>query len=236
VDLGDVVSLAGLALRAGRRVEELPAAAGVEEPTLLQERARLASVIHEGITQVITNVAIQLEVLDQVMDDPERARAMTRSARTAVLEALDSLRTAIFEMAPPTAEWGELARGLERYVADVEAQWGLDIRYSVEGEPREVPAEPLGLAFAFAQEALTNLRKHAGTTVGEMGLIFEPRWVILTLCDRGVGFAPGTEDESGLREHQGLALMTTRTRLLGGRFEVRSSPGQGTCVSLRLPF
>jgi signal transduction histidine kinase len=202
--------------------------------SLLRERSRLASMTHEGITQVLTNVAIQLEVLDQVLEDPATARGMIRSSRTAVLEALDSIRGAVFEIAPAVPEWGDLANGLRRYAADFGAQWGLDVSYSVEGPAREVSADVLALAFAFVQEGLTNLRRHAHTTEGEVTLRFEPTGLSLSVCDRGVGFDRSDRQEHGFREQRGLALTEARAKLLGGRFEVRSSPGHGTCISLRI--
>jgi signal transduction histidine kinase len=203
--------------------------------SLLRERSRLASMTHEGITQVLTNVAIQLEVLDQVLEDPATAREMIRSSRTAVLEALDSLRAAVFEIAPAVPEWGDLATGLRRYTADFGAQWGLDVSYSVEGMVREVSADVLALTFAFVQEGLTNLRRHAHTTGGEVTLRFEPAGLSLSVCDRGVGFDRSDRQTGGFRQPQGLALAEARVKLMGGRFEVRSSPGQGTCISVRIP-
>jgi signal transduction histidine kinase len=203
--------------------------------SLLRERSRLASMTHEGITQVVTNVAIQLEVLDQVLEDPARARGMVRSSRTAVLEALDSLRGAVFEIAPAVPEWGDLATGLRRYTADFGAQWGLDVSYTVVGLAREVPADVLALTFAFVQEGLTNLRRHAQTTGGEVTLRFEPAGLSLSVCDRGVGFDRSVRQTHGFRQQQGLALTEARAKLMGGRFEVRSSPGRGTCISLRIP-
>jgi signal transduction histidine kinase len=224
-----------LAAVLSRTLAERRLAASVQQSTLAQERTRIASVIHEGLTQVLTNVAIQLEVLDQVSDDPDAAREMVRSARSAVLEALDSLRGAVFEMAPATPEWGDLATGLDRYVADYASQWGLDLTFEAQGESRDVPAELLALAYAFVQEGLTNLRKHAEASSGDVTLRFEPNWLSLSVCDPGVGFDPDGGRSVDFREHQGLALTRTRVTLMGGRFEVRSAKGKGTCIAMRVP-
>jgi signal transduction histidine kinase len=124
---------------------------------------------------------------------------------------------------------------LRRYAADFGAQWGLDVSYSVEGMVREVSADVLALAFAFVQEGLTNLRRHARTTGGEVTLRFEPAGLSLSVCDRGVGFDRSDRQRHGFRQQQGLALTEARAKLMGGRFEVRSSPGQGTCISVGIP-
>lgn len=202
---------------------------------LLRERARIGSVIHEGITQVLTNVAIQLEVLDHVLDDPEQARSMIHASREAVLEALDSLRSIIFDLTPPSEEWGDLVAGLERFVADFSAQWGVTVALDVVGEAREVDAEVTSLAFAFVQEGLTNARKHAQTDAATVRLAFTPRRLAVEIADDGVGIDPQAHEERSLRQHQGLKIMESRVRLMDGTFLLESAPGGGTRLRMEIP-
>ncbi|MGH2754516.1 MAG: sensor histidine kinase [Actinomycetota bacterium] len=209
-------------------------AAVIRNNALLQERARIASVMHEGITQVLTNVAIQMEVMDGVVDDPEAARKMLRSMRTAVLDALDDLRGAILELTPAAPEWTDLAGGLERFVGDFASQWGLQITYAVEGSVREADPEALALIFGFVQEALSNVRKHAGTAEAEVALVFEPGHLRLSVADAGKGFEPAEQAEDSFRQHQGIAIMRSRVRLAGGTMGVESKPGEGTVMWVEL--
>lgn len=202
---------------------------------LLRERARIGSVIHEGITQVLTNVAIQLEVLDHVLDDPEQARSMIRTSREAVLEALDSLRSIIFDLTPTSEEWSDLVGGLERFVADFSAQWGLSVALDVSGEPREVDAEVTSLAFAFVQEGLTNARKHAKTEAATVRLAFAQGRLAVEIADDGIGIDPQAHEERSLRQHQGLKIMESRVRLMDGTFQLESVPGGGTNVRMEIP-
>jgi signal transduction histidine kinase len=201
---------------------------------MLTERARIAGVIHEGITQVLTNVAIQMEVLDQVMEDPEAARKMVRAMRSAVLEALDSLRGAILELTPNAPEWTDLAGGLERFIGDFGAQWGLELTYNVEGTPRDVDPDVLALVFAFVQESLGNIRKHAGTEVASIGIDFQEETVAVTVEDEGKGFDPAEKAEEGFRLHQGLQIVRSRVRLAGGKLDIKSTPGKGTRMLLEV--
>ncbi len=113
------------------------AAAG--QHALLRERSRIASVIHEGLTQVVTNVAIQLQVLERHLDDPEKARSMVPESRNAVTHALDDLRGAIFELAPRGQGPDDFADGLARYVDDFCAQWGLDVTFEPWGTSARSP-------------------------------------------------------------------------------------------------
>jgi signal transduction histidine kinase len=209
-------------------------AAVIRNNALLQERARIASVMHEGITQVLTNVAIQMEVLANLVEDPDAARKMLASMRTAVLDALDDLRGAILELTPAAPEWTDLAGGLERFVGDFAAQWGLDIDYSVTGTVREADPEALALIFGFVQEALSNVRKHAETTKASIDLAFGPRDLKVSVADAGKGFDADSQKEDSFRQHQGIAIMRSRVRLAAGDMGVESSPGAGTVMWVEL--
>lgn len=201
---------------------------------LLTERARIAGVIHEGITQVLTNVAIQMEVLDQVMEDPGAARKMVANMRKAVLEALDSLRGAILELTPNAPEWTDLARGLERFVGDFGSQWGLTLTYAVEGTPRDVDPDALALVFGVVQEALSNVRKHSGVEEADVKLVFLEDEISVSVTDHGKGFDPTDRVEEGFRQHQGLQIVRARVRLAGGRISIDSEPGKGSTMTLEV--
>lgn len=212
-------------------------ASATRSNAMLQERARIASVIHEGITQVLTNVAIQMEVLDQLLMDTDAARTMLKSLRQAVLEALDSLRGAILEMNPTSPEWTDLSGGLERFTNDFASQWGMEVTFNVEGEARDVDPEVIAVVFGFVQEALTNVRKHAATTPTaptEVSVIFQEGKVEVTVSDHGPGFDPEGSEEAGFRLHQGLGLTRSRVTLAGGYFSLSSAPGEGTTLKLEI--
>ncbi|MEX2533275.1 MAG: histidine kinase [Nitriliruptoraceae bacterium] len=200
---------------------------------LLRERARIASVIHEGITQVLTNVSVQLEVLRHVAADPEQIRVMVGSSREAVLQAIESLRSVIFDLTPPNEAWSDLVTGLRSFVADFSSQWGVDTELTVDGEPRDVDAEIVSMAFAFVLEALTNVRRHAKTDAASVTLSFTPDRLILTVADQGKGVSE--PDDSDLRPHQGLGIVRSRVRLLNGTFLIESQPDRGTVVQVDVP-
>ena len=208
--------------------------AATRNNALLRERARIASVIHEGITQVLTNVAVQMEVLDKLLEQPEAARSLLVRNREAVLEALDSLRGAILELTPNAPEWTELAGGLERFVSDFAAQWGLDVSFTLQGEARDVDPEMVALVFGFVQEALSNVRKHAGTPAAAVVLSFRDSSLSVEVSDHGKGFDPAARTE-GFREHQGLSLTRSRARLMGASVDVDSAPGSGARLVLTAP-
>ncbi len=210
------------------------AAVETRRNALLRERARIASVIHEGITQVLTNVAVQLEVIRHVSQDPEQLQEIVDSSRHAVLQALESLRTVIFDLTPPDEEWTDLAAGLDGFVADFAGQWGLQVRMRLVGEARDLDAEIVSMGFAFVQEALTNVRRHAQATSATVTLTYDPDHVSIEVLDDGIGLQDRGADED-LRPHQGLSIVESRARLLDGRLEIVSTPGAGTAVRVEVP-
>lgn len=230
-EVQSIASLANLLDAASTRGRDTSA---TRNNAMLTERARIAGVIHEGITQVLTNVAIQMEILDQVMEDPEAARKMVRAMRAAVLEALDSLRGAILELTPNAPDWTDLAQGLERFVGDFGAQWGLELTYEVEGAPRDVDPDVVALVFGLVQEALSNIRKHAGVEEALVRLNFTDDSVSIEIVDEGKGFDPADRSDEGYRQHQGLQIVRSRVRLAGGRLAIDSTPGKGTTMSLEV--
>lgn len=201
---------------------------------LLQERSRIASVIHEGLTQVVTNVAIQLQVLERFLGDPDKAAEMVRSSRSAVLAALDDLRGAIFELAPRLPDSGDLAGGITRYVNDFAGQWGINIECSVSGDERPVDPEIAALLFAFIQEGLTNVRKHAASADTTVEVIFGDESVAVSVSDTGKGFDPSSSADGGYRKHQGLSLLRSRVWLMGGTIDVDSAPGRGSTLRMEI--
>jgi two-component system nitrate/nitrite sensor histidine kinase NarX len=159
---------------------------------------------------------------------------MVVASREAVMQALDDLRGAIFELAPREAGSDDLAGGLGRYVDDFGAQWGLEVECVVEGIERPVDPEVVALMFAFVQESLTNVRKHAQTTSAKVRLVYDDAAIRVEVQDQGEGFDPAARDDEGFRKHQGLNLLRSRVWLMGGRIEVVSAPLQGTSLVMEI--
>ncbi|MHB1711346.1 MAG: sensor histidine kinase [Acidimicrobiales bacterium] len=206
-----------------------------ESTTVLQERARLAAMIHDSVTQQVTNVATQLQLLEVASYDPDQFRSTLRAAHTQVAESLEELRRSIYELMPSGDHTGGLVHGLSRFVQDYAAQWDLEIRFAISGEPREIDPAQSALLFSFVQECLTNVRRHARATMAKVELIFDEVGPSVRVSDDGVGFDPETGRDTPRAHHFGIHLMEARARLLGARTTVRSRPGEGSSLDLQLP-
>lgn len=221
-----------------RRGYVVPDATAGLDNAMLRERARLASVIHEGITQSLTTVALQLDTLGFVLDsDPQEAGVMVAAARAAVVDALDGLRSIIVDLTPPEEPWTDLVGGLQRFAADYGSQWGTAVEVNVVGTPRVVDAQVTSLVFAVVQEGLTNVRKHTRATSAQVRISFGATRLVVEVSDTAGsdGAATPAPDAAGLRRHQGLAIMRSRARLLGGLVEFTTDPARGSTLRLTVP-
>src|SRR5262245_266623 len=164
---------------------------------------------------------------------PEQLERAVDLARRTVREA----RRVIADLRPTALDDFGLAAALRLQVESLRAD-GWQITYEEAlGDQRLAPAVETAL-FRVAQEALTNVRKHAGTTRAHVSLQRQGRTIRLEVRDWGRGFRP-PEARAGVGpgERVGLPGMQERVALLGGRFSIRARPGGGTSVvaTLALP-
>jgi PAS domain S-box-containing protein len=196
------------------------------------ERNRVASDIHDDSVQVMTSAAINLERLARQSADPSMHAELVR-VEESVRAAIGRLRTMVFELRPPTLDREGLASALRLYLEEFKLDAGVD--YTFKNELDVEPAAPLRVVlYRIAQEALINVRKHAGAHRVEVLLRREGREIALEVNDDGVGFCPKQIHER-VPGHIGLAEMRERAEMGGGRFEVVSEPGAGTTVRAWVP-
>ncbi|HYR07981.1 MAG TPA: ATP-binding protein, partial [Longimicrobium sp.] len=109
---------------------------------------------------------------------------------------------------------------------------GVAVEFHAEGMDTGLPAELSGALYRIAQEGLRNVVRHAGVREARVTLERVDGSVELTVADPGRGFDPAAAGAEGL----GLVSMAERAHLLGGVFEVRSAPGTGTELRVRIPL
>ncbi|NKZ05665.1 sensor histidine kinase [Actinomadura latina] len=206
-----------------RLIEELDRTRGElaevsREAGTLAERERLARDIHDTIAQGFASITMLLQAAEAEVGPNRHLELAARAAR----ENLAETRGLVAALAPPALDGGSLVEALRRMARDFD----LPADLVVEGEPRPLDAVEIVL-LRVTQEALTNVRKHAGATTVRVSLVYgDP--VRLTVADDGRGFAPD-EVERGF----GLRGMRSRVEQAGGTFTV--SGGEGTVVEVVIP-
>ncbi|NYJ06733.1 sensor histidine kinase [Petropleomorpha daqingensis] len=203
-------------------------AAQAEELATTQERNRVARDIHDGLGHHLTVVQMQVQAARAVLGtDPDRADAVLARAQDSATEALAEVRRSVAALRaerprPP------LRTSLEGLAAEASAA-GIPTELRVTGDVRPLPADAEESLFRAAQEALTNVRKHAEAGSATVVLDFRgPATVRLEVCDDGRGLVARG---SGF----GLVGIRERAAQLGGRLDVTSAPGGGTTLLVEVP-
>lgn len=196
-----------------------------------EERRRIASDVHDDPLQVMLATRLRLGMLRAQLKDPEPAGTVQAIEQT-VGEAVDRLRRLVFELHPRSLQEVGLARALEDYLRttnDETLRWQLDSRLQLELAP-----ELQVIVFRIAQEALSNVRKHAHASEVTITLDEQDGGVWLRVQDNGQGFSAG-DRAGGSIGHFGLQSMRERAEAAGGRWRVRTAPGEGTAVEAWVP-
>ncbi len=201
----------------------------VEELAVAEERNRLAREIHDSLGHHLTVASVQLEAARGLLAvDPAQARAQIEKAQRSVKEALREVRRSVRALRPGKLEREPLAQSLRAMIEEFEATTALPVEFKVEGEEQRLsPAAELTL-YRAAQEALTNVQKHAHASRVEMALCFAPHEVTLTVADNGVG-----AKEAG--EGFGLRGLRERAELLGGSLTAENRAEGGFELRISLP-
>jgi signal transduction histidine kinase len=203
------------------------------ELSILSERNRLALELHDAVSQKLFSLVLNAEAAAMLLDrDANEARAKVVKLQELAREALDELRSLIFELRPPDLERDGLCGALRKHVdvlrriqpARIELEGDLELAPDLRRDQD---------VFRIAQEALQNALRHAHATHIVLRLRAEDGRLVLDVEDDGVGFDPDAADVRSRR--LGLTSMEERAQRLGARLEVRSAEGAGTTVHLETP-
>lgn len=195
------------------------------------ERARLARELHDETGQALTSMLLSLKSLDDRIDTPE-GRAAAAELRELVVTTLRDVRRLAVELRPAALDDFGLVPALERLRDTVADQSGLDIELQSHLDAERLPTELETALYRIAQEALTNVVKHASASRVSMALSRRDRAIALVVQDDGRGFESRDGGGAGL----GLTGMRERVALLGGRLGVESTEDAGTMITAELPL
>ncbi|MFE7172821.1 sensor histidine kinase [Streptomyces sp. NPDC057616] len=192
----------------------------------LTERERMAREIHDTLAQGFTSLLMLIQAVEAELghDVPQARRHLALMDETA-RQNLAEARALVAGAAPADLDGASLPDALRRLAARHGAT--LDVT----GPVRPLPAGPEVVALRTCQEALANARKHAGSSAAvDIALAYADDTLTVSVRDDGHGFDPGAPCEG-----YGLAGLRARATEVGGTARIRSAPGDGTTVTVRLP-
>ena len=222
----DTNQLRELAERNARLAEQAQRGAAVEE------RHRLARELHDGVKQHLFGVNLATSAALNLLDsDPEAARARLLEAKDLSREAQAEMEALLNELRPVGLDERGLVAALTDYLTTFEQREGI----GVDWQPVEDPNLPLiyeQALFRVAQEALTNITRHAEATQVTVELHVKPDTVTLLIADDGKGFDLTVIQT---RTTMGLQGMQERLTGLGGTLTIDTAPGMGVRLLAQLP-
>ena len=201
------------------------------ERAALEERARLAREIHDGLAQHLWFAKLKFERLAGTLSEADQplAAEVTQALDTAIMEAREALVT----MRASLAEDVPFADMLTRTIDDFEDRSGLRVEFTMStGMPATLAPRVQVELLRIVSEALTNVRKHADATMVRIAAEVSDGELLITVTDNGRGFTLDEAFDQGL----GLRGMNERARLIGGSLLVRSELSGGSTIEVRTPL
>jgi two-component system sensor histidine kinase DegS len=198
------------------------------------ERQRLSRQMHDGPAQALSNFILQTEIALRLFDvDAAQARNELGNLKAAAMSTFQKVRNFIFELRPMMLDDLGLSPTIVRYADLFKEQAGVEVSVTIIGsEQRRIEPYVEVMVFRAMQELLSNAVHQNQATLVKIQLDMGDALVKLSMDDNGKGF---DTDALGKEANLGLKLIKERTEMLGGVFEINSSPGKGARVTLSIP-
>ncbi len=213
--------------------ERLRALAANLELVREEERTQIARELHDQLGQALTAMKFDLAWLTDRLADTDAALGQRAKAVTAQMDTMiKTVRRIATELRPGMLDDLGLAASIEWLAHDFEKRTGIVCEVTVSSPDLPLPRTSSLALFRIFQEALTNVARHAGAQLIEVRLDATPQALTLQIHDDGRGIQAG--EIAGLHS-LGLLGMRERAQRLGGTFDIRSVPGDGTIVTVSIP-
>jgi signal transduction histidine kinase len=195
------------------------------------ERRRLARELHDETGQALTSILLGLKRVEDAKSS-EDARAAAAELRGEIVKTLQSVRRLAVELRPKALDDFGLVPALERLADAFGGESGIAIDVEANLDETRLSPEVETALYRIAQEALTNVAKHAGAEHVSVVVTRRDGSVTVVVEDDGRGFGAAGGDSGGL----GLVGMKERVGLLGGRLAIESTEGSGTTIVAEVPL
>lgn len=202
------------------------------QKALMDQRERIAGQLHDSVAQTLFFLNAELDRAIALLSEGKAEEALRplREAKEGVGFAYQDLRETIETLR--STEWNKpLVPALKSLAANFYRQSGIDVELHLPSELPELTSEERLAIFRIAQEALTNVRKHAQASRARLSVEVEDDRLQVLIHDDGVGFHP-----SGVKAGIGLGEMERLSREIGGALEIARLPEGGALVRLSLPL
>ncbi len=201
------------------------------------ERQRIARDLHDHIAQDLLSVKIGLEMLCEKQEAGKTVKDKVGQISSSLQNTIHSVRDISYYLGPLGLDQLGLVRTLADYVSDFGKKNNIKIIFSAAGMDRlYLEFETQINIYRIVQEALYNIKKHAGANQVIVRLIYSHPTIILKIQDNGTGFDVEKRVAEAIQEKRmGLRSMEERAGILGGIFNIACPPNQGTHITVEIP-
>ncbi len=202
-----------------------------------EERRRIAQELHDDTVQTAIQICRQLDTITPLPRSASALEEGIRNARATAKTLIDGLHTIIRSLRPPVLDDLGLVAALRQLGNGLQTRTGTPVLFSASGVERRLSVEQETCVYRIAQEALSNVERHAHARHVQMEVSFAEHRLDVTVLDDGVGFAaPSSRQTLVLSQSLGLLGMYERAELSGSTLTIRSGVGQGTRVEIHCPI
>src|SRR5579864_449603 len=194
-----------------------------------EERRHLARELHDGATQNLVALTLNMAPIRDAIDVAPATHAMIEECMRLIDESTAELRTISYLLHPPLLEELGLSRTLRGYVEGFSKRSGIAVSLTAQGELDGLGFDVDLAVIRIVQESLSNIHRHSHSSTANILLIRQGSFLDLEIADQGRGILPG-KDNAGV----GIAGIRERVRLLKGTVTIRSD-ASGTIITISLP-
>jgi len=195
-----------------------------------EERRNLARELHDGATQNLVALSLNMAQIRGTGADAPATAAMIDECMRLVEDCTNELRTISYLLHPPLLEELGLGRTLRGYVEGFGRRSGITITMTAPSDLERLGFDVELAVFRIVQEALSNIHRHSHSSTAHILLVRQASVLGLEISDQGRGIPPG-KDMAGV----GIAAMRERVRLLRGSLAVKTG-STGTTITISLPL
>jgi two-component system, NarL family, sensor histidine kinase DegS len=200
------------------------------------ERRRIAQELHDETLQTLMVIANKADSLALAGTDESQVKG-NLWIKQQVLQTMDDLRRLSMNLRPSILDNFGLVSGVRWLVNNSNSQNGCRLHVAVVGEEQKMSSLSEVTAFRVAQEAISNIQRHAHARSGTVTLEFEEDRLLLEVEDNGAGFQPPDRLGTYVSESKlGVIGMEQRILSIGGEIDVDSAPGRGTRIWASIPY
>lgn len=213
-------------------IANLNLSATIRERTIVEERSRLSRELHDGLAQRLSSQILRLDLLRTAIGDVKTNDALSQltNLKREMQETYLEVREIIDQLRVRIPDNPRMLPTLAQYTQEFAHSTGINCQlYMSDGYSDLQPLATVEL-LRVVQEALNNVKKHSGADLIEVKFESTSELVKVIIRDNGKGFVPGSS-----KGQHGLTVMKERAEVLGGNFDIISSPGRGTTIEVTIP-